>query len=64
MREGKGVDMDGRGSGEELGGKEGGVTKVSIYYVEKNLSPINWKQRKHILSCNVIYQVVYMHFST
>ena len=46
MREGKGVDMDGRGSGEELGGKEGGVTKVSIYYVEKNLSPINWKQRK------------------
>jgi len=35
MREGKGVDLKGRGSGKELGGKEGGEMNVSIYYVRK-----------------------------
>jgi hypothetical protein len=36
MRDKKGVDLDGRRGGEELGGVEGGETIIRIYYVEKN----------------------------
>ena len=35
MRDRKGVDLDGRRGGEELGGVEGGETIIRIYYVRK-----------------------------
>jgi hypothetical protein len=31
MRDRKGVDLEGRGGGEELGGVEGGKTIIGIY---------------------------------
>lgn len=38
MRARKGVDPDGRGSGEVLEGVEGGKTANSIYYMKKAIS--------------------------
>lgn len=35
MRDGKGVDPDGRGSGKELGGVEGGESVIRVYYMRK-----------------------------
>lgn len=45
MRERNGMDLDGRGSGEELGGEE---TKINMYYVrvKKNLFSIKRKTKK------------------
>jgi hypothetical protein len=37
MRDRKGVDPEGRGGGEELGGVEGGKTIIWIYCMRKNL---------------------------
>ena len=37
MRDRKGVDLDGRDGGEELGGVEGEETVIRIYYVRKNI---------------------------
>jgi len=34
MRDRDGVDLNGSGCGEELGGKEGRETVIRIYYVE------------------------------
>ena len=33
MKDRKGVDLDGRGGGEELGGVEGGEIIIKIYYI-------------------------------
>lgn len=44
MRDGKGVDPDRRGNGEELGGSVGGETVIRIYCARKNLFPINRKK--------------------
>jgi len=35
-RQKRGVDLDRRGNGEELGGIQGGETVIRIYYVTKN----------------------------
>jgi hypothetical protein len=37
MRDRKGMDLNGRGGGEELGGSEGGETVIEIYYVRKKI---------------------------
>ena len=35
MRDRKGVDLEGKGGGEELGGINGGKTVIRIYYMRK-----------------------------
>lgn len=41
MRDSKGVDLDGRGCGEQLGLVEGGITIIRIYYMSKKKSVFN-----------------------
>lgn len=42
----KGVDPDGRGGGEELGGGERGKTVIRIYYVRQKKKSIFSKRKK------------------
>jgi hypothetical protein len=37
VRDGKKVDLDGKGDGKELRGKEGQGTIIRIYYVRKQI---------------------------
>jgi hypothetical protein len=43
MRERKGVYLEGRGGGEELGGTEVGETIIGIYYMRKSIFNNRWK---------------------
>lgn len=36
MRNRKGMDIEGKEQGEELGGVEGGETLIGVYYVREN----------------------------
>lgn len=46
VRDRKGVDLDGRGYGEELGEAEGGETVIRVYYVKKKQSIFNIRVKK------------------
>lgn len=47
MRARKGVDPEGRGGGEELGGEEGGKTIIRIYCMRKD-SIFNKRKKKSL----------------
>jgi hypothetical protein len=50
MRSKKGVELVWRGAREELGGVEGGETKIRIHYVKKNL----FSTRKHQIPLEIL----------